>query len=278
MFTRKSVLVVAALFLFLVGLSACAPGSPMSMPEANISMDAAVEGQSAVLNSMTSGNVSLTGDQASSLVTELMKQNQLNKLEISEVVANDSGLHVMLGTPIAGVDSVMVDGSLTSSGGVLTLDIASAQAGGMGVVPEVLDMIAAQVNAQLAGMPMGLPDGTYEITPDMAAQLNAMMTQMGLNSAEVSAVKANFDNGMVSVVAELGSGVMGIDSLGFSGSIMSDGGMLAVDLDEAYAGNLVADPAIVDMIGQQISAALGSMMLPVDISADGGSLMVGMSQ
>lgn len=279
MITRKSVLVLAAALLFVVGLSACAPGSPMAAPDVNINMDDAIAGQNAVMSGLSSGNVSLTADQASSLVTELMKANGLNKIEISDMTADENGgIHISLGTPIAGVDSVMVSGSATSSGGVVSLDLTSAQAGNMGVAPGMLDLIEAQVNAQLGGMAMGLPDGTYMVTPEMASQLNGMMQQLGLNSAEVSAVKTAFDGGEVHIVAEMAEPVMGVGSMGFAGGVMSDGSHLSVDLKSASAGAFAADSGILAMISDQVNAALSGMMLPFSVDADGGELMVGMGQ
>lgn len=279
MITRKSLLVVAAALLFVVGLSACAPGSPMSAPDVEINMDDAIAGQSAVLNGLNSGNMSLTDGQASSLITELMKANGLNKLEITDITADeDGGIHISLGTPIAGVDSVMLSGTATSSDGVVSLDLSGAQAGNMGVAPSMLDLIESQINAQLGGMAMGLPDGTYMVTPEMASQLNGMMQQLGLNSAEVSAVKTSFDGGNVHIVAEMAAPVMGVDSLGLSGAVMSEDGQLSVDISEAAAGSFVADPGILGLVGQQINGALSGMMLPFDVSAEGGELMVGMGQ
>lgn len=278
MITRKSLVVVAAALLFVVGLSACAPGSPMASPEVDINMDDAIAGQNAVMTGLSSGSVSLTDGQASSLVTELMKANGLNKLDVSDMSADGDGVHISLGTPIAGVDSVMVNASAMSSGGVLSVDLVSVQAGNMGVAPGMLDLIESQVNAQLAGMPMGLPDGTYMVTPEMAGQLMGIMQQTGLDSIEVSAVKAAFDGGSMHLVAELGEAEMGVDALGVSGAVMADGGKMSIDLGEAFAGNMVADPGIVGMISQQVNAALGGMMLPFNLSADGGELMVGMGQ
>ncbi len=279
MITRKSLLVVAAALLFVVGLSACAPGAPMAAPDVDINMDDAVAGQNAVMTGLNSGSLSLTDGQASSLITELMKANGLNKLEITDMTADEmGGIHITLGTPIAGVDSVMVSGTATVDGGAASLDLTGAQAGNMGVAPGMLDLIEAQVNAQLGSMPMGLPDGTYMVTPDMAAQLNGMMQQLGLNSAEVTAVKTSFDGGNVHIVAEMAEPIMGVGSLGLSGAVMTDGGHLSVDLSEAAAGSFVADPGILSLVSQQIDGALSGMMLPFSIDANGGELMVGMGQ
>lgn len=283
MITRKSLFVVAAMILFVVSLSACMPGSPMAAPDVEISMDAAVAGQNEVMNGLSTGSVSLSEEQASSLITELLKQNGLNALEISAIHASMDGMmnniEVELGQPVAGVDRLGVAGSLTSSGGVVSVDIDQAYAGGMGVTSEVLDFVASQINAQLATMPLGLPDGTYGLTPDLAIQLMGMMQAMGLNSAEIAAVKTSFEDGMVSIVAELGNAVAGVDSLGLTGAVSLDGGQLSVDLNEAFAGNLVADPTLVALVGDQINSALGGMMFPpISVDAEGGNLMVGMGQ
>ena len=283
MITRKSLFVVAAMILFVVGLSACAPGEAVMAPDVEISMDAAVAGQGSVMSALSGGEVSLSDAEASSLITELMKQNGLDALEIASIDASMAdgmnNISLQLGKPIAGIDSLGVGGMLMSDGGVVSVDISSAHAGNMGVAPEMLDFVSSQINAQLAGMPLGLPDGSYALTPEMAGQLMGMMEQMGLNSAAIDAVKTGFDGGQVHLVAELADAVMGVDSLGLAGAVSMDGGHLSLDLANASAGGLAADPGMLGMISDQINAALGGVMLPaMNINADGGNLMVGMGQ
>ncbi|MEM7134737.1 MAG: hypothetical protein AAF702_51215 [Chloroflexota bacterium] len=283
MITRKSLFVVAAMILFVVGLSACAPGESVMAPDVEISMDDAVAGQASFMEGWAAGSVSLSDTEASSLITELMKQNGLNALHIDSIDASMDGnvnnISVNLGQSIAGIDSVGIEGSLMSDGGILSVDIHGVHAGAMGVMPEILGMVSEQINAQLAGIPAGLPDGAYALTPEMAGQVMGMLQQMGLDSAEVAAVKTGFDGGNVHLVAELASPVMGVDSLGVDAAVSAGDGMMNVGLNNLSAGNLVVDGGILGLINDQISANLGSIpMLPLSVEAGDGSLMIGMMQ
>ncbi len=286
MIARKNLFVIVAALFFAVGLAGCMPGTPMAAgADVEISMDEAMDGQNAVLAGALTGAVSLTESQASSLITELAKQNGLNKVEISGISADvmDDGKNsivIELASPIAGIDALGVTGSVTSDGGVLTVDLDEAFAGGWAVDGATLDAINAQINASLGGMMVaGLPDGPIALTSDQAAQISSIMGMMGLNSAEVSAVKTQFDGGHISIVAELANAVAGVDSLGVTGSVSMDDGMAAVNLSEAFAGNLLADGGILSTINDQVNASLAAYrFVPASIDADGGSLSVGISQ
>ncbi|MBV7328875.1 hypothetical protein KFU94_11555 [Chloroflexi bacterium TSY] len=282
MITRKSLLVLVATLLLAVGLSACMPGTPMAAGmDVEISMDEAMAGQNAVMSSLMTGELSITNSQASSLITELMKQNGVNAVEISAITADmmdgKNSIGIELASPVGGIDSLGVTGSAMAEGGVVSVDLSHAYAGAIGVDEAVLGPISDQINAALASMAMPLPDGPIGLDSMTAGMLNDMMASMGLNSAEISAVKTSFDGGKIHVVAELANGgVMGIDSLGASGALMLDGGSASVQLDEAFAGGLVADSGLVGMVGAQINGMLNAYAFPpASVSADGGSLMVG---
>lgn len=280
----RSFLVVGVMALFLAVLSACAPGSPsMAEHEVDISIDEAMAGQDAVMAGAMSGSISLSESQASSLLTELLKQNQLNKLEIADISASMDGdvnmITIDLGSPIAGVDSVSLAGTLTSSDGIVSLDLDQVQAGGMGVDPALLGMISSQINASLAGMAMGLPDGPVAISDAQAGMVSDMLMQMGLGSIEISDIVTHFDGGNIGIMGSLASPVMGVDSLGLSFGLSVDGGTAALSVDEAFAGNLVADSGLTSMVADQINAQLAAIPLPpVSIDSDGGELSVALGQ
>jgi len=284
MTNRRSLLVVGVMALFLMALSACAPGSPMMAEhDVDISIDEAIAGQNAVMAGAMSGSISLSESQASSLLTELLKQNNLNKVEIADISAAMDGdvntITVNLASPVGGIDSLGVAGTIMSSGGVVSVDLSQAWAGGMGVDPALLGVVSAQINASLAGMPMGLPDGALGIPGDQVAMVSDMLMQMGLNSVEIADVKTHFDGGNIGVKGDLASPIMGVDSLGLSFGLSVDGGMAHLSVGEAYAGNMVADSSLTSMVADQINAQLGAIPLPpVNISADGGELMVALGQ
>lgn len=284
MANRRSLLVIGVMVLFVAVLSACAPGSPtMADHEVEISIDEALAGQDAVLTGVAAGSISLSESQASSLLTELLKQNQLNKVEIADISAEMDGdvntITVDLASPVGGIDSLGVAGTLASTDGVVSVELDQAWAGNMGVDPALLGLISAQINASLAGMPMGLPDGPLGISSEQAGMVSDMLTQMGLNTIEIADVTTHFEGGNIGVMSSLASPIMGIDSLGLSFGLAVDGGTAELSVGEAFAGNLVADSALTGMVADQINAQLAAIPLPpITINSDGGELMVALGQ
>lgn len=284
MANRRSLLVIGVMALFVAVLSACAPGSPtMADHEVEISIDEALAGQDAVMTGLPAGSVSLSESQASSLLTELLKQNQLNKVEIADISAEMDGdvntISVNLASPVGGIDSLGVAGTLSSADGVVSVELSQAWAGAMGVDPALLGLISAQINASLAGMPMGLPDGPLGISSEQATMVSDMLTQMGLNSIEIADVTTHFEGGNIGVMSSLASPIMGIDSLGLSFGLAVDGGTAQLSVGEAFAGNLVADSALTGMVADQINAQLAAIPLPpVTIESADGELMVALGQ
>ncbi len=284
MTNRRSLLVIGVMAIFMAVLSACAPGSPMMTEhDVEISIDEALAGQDAVMAGVMAGSVSLSESQASSLLTELLKQNQLNKVEIADISAAMDGdvntITINLASPVGGIDSLGVAGTIMSSGGVMSVDLDQAWAGGMGVDPVLLDMVGAQLNASLADMPMGMPDGVLGISGDQAAMVSGMLAQMGLNSIEITDVTTHFDGGNIGIMGSLANAIMGVDSLGLSFGLSVDGGTAQVSVNEAFAGNLVADSGLTSMVADQINAQLSAIPLPpVMVSSDGGELMLALGQ
>jgi hypothetical protein len=281
---KKSLFIVVAL-LFAVALSACSVGSPMLADhEVDISLDEAISGQEALMTGAATGDIALSESEASSLLTELLKQNQLNSVEISAITADvdDAGVNTLaidLASPVGGIDSLGVSGSLVSEGGVLMVDLDQAWAGGMGVDPAVLDMVSAQINASLAGVPMGLPDGPLAVSSDQATMLSDMLMQMGLNSAEITEVKTHFDGGNIGIIGELAEPVAGVDSLGLSAALSLNETGASLAINEAFAGNMVADSGIVSMIADQINSQIGGFTIPgLSIDAESGELMISFGQ
>ena len=281
---RRNLLVIGVMALFMALLSACAVGEPMMAGhDVEISIDEALAGQDALMAGAMTGNVALSESQASSFLTELLKQNHLNKVEIADISAAMDGdlntITIDLAEPVGGIDSLGVAGTMMSSGGVVSVDLNQAWAGGMGVDPALLDLVSAQINASLAGMPMGLPDGALGISGDQAAMVSNMLMQMGLNSVEITDVVTQFDGGNIGIMGQFASPVAGVDSLGLSFGLSVDGGAAQLSIDEAFAGNMVADSGVTSMIADQINAQLAAIPLPpVSIESDGGELMVGLSQ
>lgn len=281
---RRNLLVIGVMALFMALLSACAVGEPMMADhDVEISIDEALAGQDALMAGAMAGSVSLSESQASSFLTELMMQNHLNKVEIADISAamdgDENTITINLANPVGGIDSLGVAGSIMSEGGVVSVDVSQAWAGGMGVDPALLGMVSAQINASLAGMPMGLPDGPLAISDGQAMMVSQMLADMGLNSVEISDVKTHFDGGNIGLMASFAAPVAGVDSLGLSFGLHVDSGMAHVSVAEAFAGNMVADSSLTSMVADQINAQLGAIPLPpVTIESDGGELMVGLGQ
>lgn len=284
MANRRSLFVIGVTALYLAVLSACAPGSPMMADhEVEISIDEALAGQEAVMTGAVAGSIALSESQASSLLTELLKQNQLNKVEIADISAEMDGdvntITVDLASPVGGIDSLGVAGTLASADGVVSVELDQAWAGNMGVDPALLGLISAQINASLAGMPMGLPDGPLGISSEQAGMVSDMLAQMGLNTIEIADVTTHFEGGNIGIMSSLASPIMGVDSLGLSFGLTVDGGTAELSVGEAFAGNLVADSALTAMVADQINAQLAAIPLPpITIDSDGGELMVALGQ
>jgi hypothetical protein len=281
----KKSLFIAVSVIFAVALSACSMGEPMlGDHDVEISMEDAIAGQDAVMMGAATGDIVLSESEASSLLTELLKQNQLNSVEISAITADvdDAGVNTLaidLASPVGGIYSLGVSGSLVSEGGVLMVDLDQAWAGGMGVDPAVLDMVSAQINASLAGVPMGLPDGPLAVSSDQATMLSDMLMQMGLNSAEITEVKTHFDGGNIGIIGELAEPVAGVDSLGLSAALSLNETGASLAINEAFAGNMVADSGIVSMIADQINSQIGGFTIPgLSIDAESGELMISFGQ
>lgn len=281
---RRNLLVIGVLALFMALLSACSVGEPsMAGHDVDISIDEALAGQDALMSGAMTGSVSLSESQASSFLTELLKQNHLDKVEVADISAAMDGdvntITVNLANPVGGIDSLGVAGTIESSGGVVSVDISNAWAGGMGVDPALLGMVSAQINASLAGMPMGTPDGMLGISSEQAMMVSEMLKQMGLNSIEISDIKTHFDGGNIGIMSDFAAPVAGVDSLGVVFGLSLDGGMAHLSVDEAFAGNMVADSSLTSMVADQVNAQLSAIPLPpVKIESDGGELMVSLSQ
>ncbi len=284
MANRRSLFVIGVTALYLAVLSACAPGSPMMADhEVEISIDEALAGQEAVMTGAGVGSIALSESQASSLLTELLKQNQLNKVEIADISAEMDGdvntITIDLASPVGGIDSLGVAGTLASADGVVSVELDQAWAGNMGVDPALLGLVSAQINASLAGMPMGLPDGPLGISSEQAGMVSDMLAQMGLNTIEIADVTTHFEGGNIGIMSSLASPIMGVDSLGLSFGLTVDGGTAELSVGEAFAGNLVADSALTGMVADQINAQLAAIPLPpITINSDGGELMVALGQ
>ena len=280
----KSLLVIGVMSIFLAVLSACAPGTPMMADhEVEISIDEALAGQDAVISGLPTGSVSLSESQASSLLTELLKQNQLNKVEIADISAEMDGdvntISVNLASPVGGIDSMGVAGKLSSAGGVVSVDLSQAWAGGLGVDPALLGLVSAQINSALAGIPLGLPDGPVGISSEQAALLSDTLMQLGLNSIEIADVTTHFADGNIGIASSLATPILGVDSVGLSFGLAIDGGTAQLSVGEAFAGNLVADSALTGLVADQINAQLAAIPLPpVTIDSADGELTVALGQ
>ena len=152
---RTPVLTLVVLSLLLVVLSACAaPAQPDR--DIEISTEAALSAQTALMNGLATLQVELSESELSSYVTMALEANSGPNQPIDEVliwIEPDSlHLHVSLkdGVSMPGMDSMDLVGNLMVSDGHLMVDLQQAGAGGIGVGGALLAPVAAQINAVLA--------------------------------------------------------------------------------------------------------------------------------
>jgi hypothetical protein len=176
MITRKSLLVVAVSMLLIMSVSACTVGSAM-MPdrEVSISTEAAVEGQQQALQGMMTGNVTLTEEQLSSLITVLLQQSAGPDVPISGVTAafdpDAIYLDIALAQPVGGIDSIGLVGNVMIDGNTLMVDLSEAHAGPYVVGSDVMGVISDRINdamEEIAVMPISISTEEGALMIDMA--------------------------------------------------------------------------------------------------------------
>jgi hypothetical protein len=142
-----------------VSLAACAAGQGMAVPsrEVSISVESALDAQSMAMAAFTTGSVTWTESQFSSLLTELLRANSGAGNPVETITAWFEPGVVYLRVdlkegvlPAAVGDTLELAGALTTTDGKLTLDLMEAAAGTYEVGGMILAPINAQINAILA--------------------------------------------------------------------------------------------------------------------------------
>ncbi len=152
---RTPILTLVVLSLLLVVLSACAaPVQPDR--DIEISTEAALAAQSALLNGLSTLSVELSESELSSYVTMALEANSGPNQPIDSVLIwiEPDSLHLRVslkdGVSMPGMDSLDLVGNLMVSDGHLMVDLQQAGAGGIAVGGAMLAPVAAQINAVLA--------------------------------------------------------------------------------------------------------------------------------
>ena len=175
---RTPVLTLVVLSLLLVVLSACAaPAQPDR--EIEISTEAALSAQTALLNGLMTLEVELSESELSSYVTKALEANSGPNQPIDSVLIwiEPDSLHLRVSlkdgvSMMPGMDSLDLVGNLMVSDGHLMVDLQQAGAGGIAVGGAMLAPVAAQINAVLAQNIM-LP-GNVTISQDTGCLMISM--------------------------------------------------------------------------------------------------------
>jgi len=159
MLHRKTWALSLVLVLLAASLTGCMMGgSQMAWPDRqlNINIDDALAAQNAGMASMMAGKLELTEGQLSSFLTTLLQQNTGPNFPIKEVdtFIEPNGklfLRIQLGEGVLlGGDTIDAIGSISTDGGVVTINLDEASANGFTISGPVLDAINAQINAAIA--------------------------------------------------------------------------------------------------------------------------------
>jgi hypothetical protein len=162
-------------------VSACSTSAAQTPTrEVTISVDEALAGQNALLAGLTSGAATVTEVQFSSFLSKLLEANSGPNSPVQQVTTwfEPEQLHLRVAlkegvlAPHLG-NTLDLVGALAVNNGALQLDLTEAAVGPYRVTGELLQPIAAQINAALAQQVSGLP---LEITLERGA-LNIQIIQ-----------------------------------------------------------------------------------------------------
>lgn len=152
---RTPLISLVVLSLLLVVLSACtAPAAPPDR-DVEISHEAALSAQDALMGGIVMGEVMLSESEFSSYVTKALEANSGPNQPIDSVMVwiEPDAMHFRVtlkdGVSMMG-DTLDLVGNLMVSDGHLMVDLQSAGAGGMAVGGALLSPVNAQINAVLA--------------------------------------------------------------------------------------------------------------------------------
>ncbi|MDE0141482.1 MAG: hypothetical protein F4047_08050 [Caldilineaceae bacterium SB0670_bin_27] len=152
---RTPLISLVVLSLLLVVLSACtAPAAPPDR-DVEISHEAALSAQDALMGGIVMGEVMLSESEFSSYVTKALEANSGPNQPIDSVMVwiEPDAMHFRVtlkdGVSMMG-DTLDLVGNLMVSDGHLMVDLQSAGAGGMAVGGALLAPVNAQINAVLA--------------------------------------------------------------------------------------------------------------------------------
>ncbi len=152
---RTPLISLVVLSLLLVVLSACtAPAAPPAR-DVEISHEAALSAQDALMGGLVMGEVMLSESEFSSYVTKALEANSGPNQPIDSVLVwiEPDAMHFRVtlkdGVSMMG-NTLDLVGNLMVSDGHLMVDLQSAGAGGMAVGGALLSPVNAQINAVLA--------------------------------------------------------------------------------------------------------------------------------
>ncbi len=152
---RTPFITLVVLSLLLVVLSACAAASAPPDRDVEISHEAALSAQDALMGGIVMGEVMLSESEFSSYVTKALEANSGPNQPVDSVMVwiEPDAMHFRVtlkdGVSMMG-NTLDLVGNLMVSDGHLMVDLQSASAGGMSVGGALLSPVNAQINAVLA--------------------------------------------------------------------------------------------------------------------------------
>ena len=158
---RKNIFIIVAAMILLVSLSGCMAGSMMAPDrEVDISTEAAIEAQNALLAGAATGSVELTESQFSSLLTALLANDPNNQIPVEGVTAmfepDTMYLNVHLDQALLGLDKISLAGAvMVDDNNMVVVDLHEAAAGPLAADPNLVAFIGDRITAALDDPALG---------------------------------------------------------------------------------------------------------------------------
>ncbi|MCB0085714.1 MAG: hypothetical protein KDE47_32455 [Caldilineaceae bacterium] len=165
---------------------------------------------------------------------------------------------------------------------VFTLMLAVSLSGcmmGQAMMPD--REVEISMDAAMAGQNkaiQGALSGQATLTESEFSSLITMLLQQNAGSeVPIDSVQAMFDPGKIYIVANLAQSVGGIDKVGLVGNVVVQDHIVSVELDQAFAGNLVVSGGLASLIADRINAALNDPRLGTIVGVETGDGTVTLS-
>lgn len=175
----RSAVLMAISLVIVVALAGCTAAA-VEVPSRpiKISQESGYDAQNSALSGMLTGNIELTEEQFSSLLSELLKTNSGPNFPISEIQAwfepNDEIIlrAVLKPNVLLSGDTLDLKGTVGVMDNHVTLNLQQAGMGSLSVGEPLMSMISQQINSVLAGP-------QFSVAASVKTDTGKLMVQIG---------------------------------------------------------------------------------------------------